>query len=511
MCKNNFVVDKTCRIKESINHQAFTIRNPRDGTWSKNRNSGSSSVTNSPAPHTPIKDGEVTKKPGAGGRSRLFIGNITEDTKEEQLREVLEKYGKITELYVNAKRGFAFVKFETKVNADSAKDALDGTKLNNKVLRVRYAAHGAALRVKNLSPHVTNELLEQAFGTFGVVERCIHIVDERGRPIGEGIVEFQRKHSSQIALKKCQDGCFLLGSLLLLSPWKQNDEDDGHQEKNVIKNQRYHRELEKCPRFVPKDTFEYDFAMRWKELFEVEKKKREQLELDIQEQRAKLEEQMEFAIYESETQKLRDQLRMREEEANQLMHDHEMRRDDIRRRSDHRHQEELMFHNQDDRMRQGPSIPLEEMRRRPDPMMIQQEIRHNSRGSKGNTPMRGNERTTFNGSSPAADPVRPNQGNSSLMQNMPGTLVGAPVPPLDLMNAGIHPSPQVSESYFYLFVKTHNFLYIYIYTIYMLDFRKTFSFLKIEFLYGDAYILAGSSYLRVVKKRPVEFVQFLSN
>lgn len=84
--------------------------------------------------------------------------------------------------------------------------------VNGKYLRVRFATHGAALKVKNLSPWVSNELLEYAFSFFGEVERAVVIVDDRGRSLEEGIIEFARKQSAQMALKKCQEGCFMITS-----------------------------------------------------------------------------------------------------------------------------------------------------------------------------------------------------------------------------------------------------------------------------------------------------------
>ena len=45
--------------------------------------------------------------------------------------------------------------------AEIAKAELDGTVLNNRPIRVRFATHGSALTVRNLLPVVTNELLEQ--------------------------------------------------------------------------------------------------------------------------------------------------------------------------------------------------------------------------------------------------------------------------------------------------------------------------------------------------------------
>ena len=57
----------------------------------------------------------------------------------------------------------------------------------------------------------SNELLEEAFATFGNVERAIVIVDDRGKSTGDGIVEFARKPSALNALKKITEGVFLLG------------------------------------------------------------------------------------------------------------------------------------------------------------------------------------------------------------------------------------------------------------------------------------------------------------
>lgn len=54
-----------------------------------------------------------------------------------------------------------FVLQETRTLAEIAKAELDGTILNNRPLRIRFATHSAALMVRNLLPVVTNEVLEQ--------------------------------------------------------------------------------------------------------------------------------------------------------------------------------------------------------------------------------------------------------------------------------------------------------------------------------------------------------------
>ena len=82
--------------------------------------------------------------------------------------------------------------------------------MKSRPLRIRFATHGEALTVKNLSPVVSNELLEQAFSQFGPVEKAVVVVDDRGRATGKGFVEFAAKPPARKALERCGDGAFLL-------------------------------------------------------------------------------------------------------------------------------------------------------------------------------------------------------------------------------------------------------------------------------------------------------------
>jgi splicing factor, proline- and glutamine-rich len=54
-------------------------------------------------------------------------------------------------------------------SAEKAKSELDGMPRRGKMLKVRFAPHGAIIKVKNLNPSVSNELLEMAFSVFGEV------------------------------------------------------------------------------------------------------------------------------------------------------------------------------------------------------------------------------------------------------------------------------------------------------------------------------------------------------
>jgi hypothetical protein len=113
---------------------------------------------------------------------------------------------------------------DSRAHAESAKEALDGKSIKGRQIRVRFAVHGATIKVANfilynknrhfkvkeLSPAVSNEMLHLTFSAFGEVERAIHIVDEKGRPTGEGIIEFEKKNSAQEALAQIKERVFLM-------------------------------------------------------------------------------------------------------------------------------------------------------------------------------------------------------------------------------------------------------------------------------------------------------------
>lgn len=128
------------------------------------------------------------------------------------MKELFKPFGEISEVFINKEKNFAFLKMDYHLNAEKAKRELDGTNRKNRQIRIRFAPNATTIRVKNLTPWVSNELLFKSFEIFGPVERAIIVVDERGKPIGEGIVEFARKNSANAAIKYCAERCFFLSS-----------------------------------------------------------------------------------------------------------------------------------------------------------------------------------------------------------------------------------------------------------------------------------------------------------
>uniref|UniRef100_A0A340TBG1 RRM domain-containing protein n=1 Tax=Anopheles minimus TaxID=112268 RepID=A0A340TBG1_9DIPT len=250
------------------------------------------------------------------GRNRLYVGNLTNDVTEEELMEMFRPFGEINEVFMNKEKNYAFVRVDYLSNAEEAKRNLDGTTRKNRVLRVRFAPNATAIRVKNLTPYVTNELLYKSFEVFGPLERAVVQVDERGKPTGEGIVEFKNKPGALAAIRFCTEKCYFLTTSLrpvIVEPYTYQDDNDGLPEKSLNKKQsEFLKARQQGPRFAEHGSFEFEYGQRWKHMHELFKQKAESLKREMIMEEEKLEAQMEYARFEQETEQLREQLRQRE-------------------------------------------------------------------------------------------------------------------------------------------------------------------------------------------------------
>ncbi|XP_017856684.1 PREDICTED: protein no-on-transient A-like [Drosophila arizonae] len=272
----------------------------------------------------PVNDGEEIK---FSGRNRLYVGNLAGELQSEKgLRELFEPYGKLGDIYIGPDKKFAFVKVEYHANAEKAKRALDGTTAAGRVLRVRFAGN-TAIRVSNLTPFVSNELLYKAFEVFGPVERATITVDDRGNHMGEGTVEFSKKSSANICLRMCQEKCFFLTAALrpcIVEP-KEIIDEDGFPERSMSKTTQFNKERSFGPRFADPNSFDHEYGSRWKQLHQMYKVKSAALKREMKLEEEKLEEQIELIRYETETQLLRQELQKREADKERLKMEWEMR------------------------------------------------------------------------------------------------------------------------------------------------------------------------------------------
>ncbi|KAM5303462.1 LOW QUALITY PROTEIN: non-POU domain-containing octamer-binding protein-like [Glossophaga mutica] len=287
--------------------------------------------------------------------SQLFVGNIPPDITEEEMRKVLEKHGKAGKVFIHKNKGFGFIHLETRTLAEIAKVKLDNMPLHRKQLNVCFACHSASLTVKNLPQYMFRKLLEEAFSVFSHVERAI-IVNDQGRPSGKGIVEFSGKPDAQQALDRCSEVSFLLSTFpwpVTVEPMDQLDDEEGLLEKLVITNQQFHRKQEQPPRFVQPGSFEYEYAMHWQALIEMEKQQQDQVNCNIKEAHEKLEMEIEAVNHEHQVMLIRqDQMRCQEEFwTMEELHNQEGQKQkqlELRQEEEHRHHEEEMWRQQDE-------------------------------------------------------------------------------------------------------------------------------------------------------------------
>ena len=67
----------------------------------------------------------------------LFIGRLPHDTRTSDLEEVFHRYGRLRR--VNLKRGFAFIDFEDKRDAEDAIHGCDGMRFLDNRIAVEWA------------------------------------------------------------------------------------------------------------------------------------------------------------------------------------------------------------------------------------------------------------------------------------------------------------------------------------------------------------------------------------
>lgn len=76
----------------------------------------------------------------------LYVGNLSYFTSEEQMQELFQRCGEVKQIVMGVDRfkktpcGFAFVQFETRESATAAMRFVNGTRLDNRVIRCDWDA-----------------------------------------------------------------------------------------------------------------------------------------------------------------------------------------------------------------------------------------------------------------------------------------------------------------------------------------------------------------------------------
>lgn len=86
---------------------------------------------------------------------------------------------------------------------------------------------------------------------------------------------------------------------------EQKDEEDGLTEKFVQKNDGFRKDREKEPRFAPPGSFEFEFGQKHRQLDEMEKERIDRVKQEMEQERARLADEMETAIFDYQAEQIR--------------------------------------------------------------------------------------------------------------------------------------------------------------------------------------------------------------
>ncbi|RKY86579.1 RNA-binding protein [candidate division KSB1 bacterium] len=71
--------------------------------------------------------------------SKLYVGNLNYSTTNDELKELFSNYGEVRDVNIIEGRGFGFVEMSNQSEAESAKEALNGSDFKGRTLKVDEA------------------------------------------------------------------------------------------------------------------------------------------------------------------------------------------------------------------------------------------------------------------------------------------------------------------------------------------------------------------------------------
>ncbi|GBG91851.1 hypothetical protein CBR_g53742 [Chara braunii] len=183
----------------------------------------------------------------------LYVGDLDKDVTEAQLYELFSQVGQVASIRVcrdavtRRSLGYAYVNYNSTVDAERAMEALNYTALNSKPVRIMWSHRDPSTRksgvgnifIKNLEESIDNKALHDTFVIFGNILSC-KVATDGGKSKGYGFVHFETKEAAALAIEKV-NGKLLKDKKVFVGPFvkKTDRQENGTEPKftNVyIKN-----------------------------------------------------------------------------------------------------------------------------------------------------------------------------------------------------------------------------------------------------------------------------------
>lgn len=199
-----------------------------------------------------IRKQERDNSPGQVKFNNVYVKNLSENTTEDDLKEIFGKFGTITSAVVmregdGRSKCFGFVNFESPDDAAQAVQELNGKKFDDKEWYVGRAQkkseremelkekfeknlqeaadkyQNTNLYLKNLDDSVDDDKLRELFAEYGTITSCKVMRDSNGVSRGSGFVAFKSAEDASRALAEMNSK--MVGSKPLYVALAQRKED----------------------------------------------------------------------------------------------------------------------------------------------------------------------------------------------------------------------------------------------------------------------------------------------
>lgn len=114
---------------------------------------------------------------------------------------------------------------------------------------------------------------------------------------------------------------FLINSELrpiLVEMLDLNDDEDGQSENSIVKSNQYYAAREQSPRFAEPGTFDYDIGLKWKNLYQQDMDRKEQVKQRFEDDVKQIEQEMDLVYKEHQARIMREEIQRREQELRKL-------------------------------------------------------------------------------------------------------------------------------------------------------------------------------------------------